>query len=238
MLTIIIRSIIIYLIVLLVFRLMGKRQLGQMQPFELVLTLIIADLATIPMAEVSVPVLHGVVPLLTLVVLHFILTLISRSSHFFSKIISGKPVIIVNPKGIDYKAMKKLNLSTDDIFEALRGAGYFNISQVQYAIMETNGKVSVMPKAEYAPLTNGDLKTNADESFLPIVLVSEGKIIKENVELANISQGVIEDIINKNSKGASVKDVLLLTLDRTGEGYLQLKKGEGKTITAKKVVGV
>ena len=238
MLTIIIRSIIIYLIVLLVFRLMGKRQLGQMQPFELVLTLIIADLATIPMAEVSVPVLHGVVPLLTLVVLHFILTLISRSSHFFSKIISGKPVIIVNPKGIDYKAMKKLNLSTDDIFEALRGAGYFNISQVQYAIMETNGKVSVMPKAEYAPLTNGDLKTNADESFLPIVLVSEGKIIKENIELANISQGEIEDIINKNSKGASVKDVLLLTLDRTGEGYLQLKKGEGKTITAKKVVGV
>ena len=238
MLTIIIRSIIIYLIVLLVFRLMGKRQLGQMQPFELVLTLIIADLATIPMAEVSVPVLHGVVPLLTLVVLHFILTLISRSSHFFSKIISGKPVIIVNPKGIDYKAMKKLNLSTDDIFEALRGAGYFNISQVQYAIMETNGKVSVMPKAEYAPLTNGDLKTNADESFLPIVLVSEGKMIKENVELANISQGEIENIINKNSKGTSVKDVLLLTLDRTGEGYLQLKKGEGKTITAKKVVGV
>lgn len=238
MLTIIIRSIIIYLIVLLVFRLMGKRQLGQMQPFELVLTLIIADLATIPMAEVSVPVLHGVVPLLTLVVLHFILTLISRSSHFFSKIISGKPVIIVNPKGIDYKAMKKLNLSTDDIFEALRGAGYFNISQVQYAIMETNGKVSVMPKAEYAPLTNGDLKTNTNESFLPIVLVSEGKMIKETIELANISQGEIEDIINKNSKGASVKDVLLLTLDRTGEGYLQLKKGEGKTITAKKVVGV
>ena len=238
MLTIIIRSIIIYLIVLLVFRLMGKRQLGQMQPFELVLTLIIADLATIPMAEVSVPVLHGVVPLLTLVVLHFILTLISRSSHFFSKIISGKPVIIVNPKGIDYKAMKKLNLSTDDIFEALRGAGYFNISQVQYAIMETNGKVSVMPKAENAPVTNGDLKTNTNESFLPIVLVSEGKMIKENIELANISQGEIEDIINKNSKGSSVKDVLLLTLDRTGEGYLQLKKGEGKTITAKKVVGV
>lgn len=238
MLTIIIRSVIIYLIVLLVFRLMGKRQLGQMQPFELVLTLIIADLATIPMAEVSVPVLHGVVPLLTLVVLHFILTLISRSSHFFSKIISGKPVIIINPKGIDYKAMKKLNLSTDDIFEALRGAGYFNISQVQYAIMETNGKVSVMPKAEYAPVTNGDLKTNTNESFLPIVLVSEGKMIKENIELANISQGEIEDIINKNSKGASVKDVLLLTLDRTGEGYLQLKKGEGKTITAKKVVGV
>jgi len=93
MLTIIIRSIIIYLIVLLVFRLMGKRQLGQMQPFELVLTLIIADLATIPMAEVSVPVLHGIVPLLTLVILHFILTFITRSSQTFSKFITGLPEI-------------------------------------------------------------------------------------------------------------------------------------------------
>ncbi len=237
MLTIIIRSIIIYLIVLLVFRLMGKRQLGQMQPFELVLTLIIADLATIPMAEVSVPVLHGVVPLLTLVVLHFVLTLISRSSHHFSKIISGKPVIIVNPKGIDYKAMKKLNLSTDDIFEALRGCGYFNISQVQYAIMETNGKVSVMPKSEFAPVTNADLNTSADESFLPIVLVSEGKIIKDNIEIAKVSNSDVENIVKQNSKG-SVKDVLLLTLDQAGQVYLQLKKGEGKSFALKKVAKV
>ena len=146
MLTIVLRSILIYLIVLLVFRLMGKRQLGQMQPFELVLTLIIADLATIPMAEVSVPVLHGIIPLLTLVVLHFILTLLTKSSVFMSRVISGKPTIIINPKGIDYKAMKNLNLSTDDILAALRECGYFSISQIQYAIMETNGKISIMPK--------------------------------------------------------------------------------------------
>ena len=120
MLTIIIRSILIYLIVLLVYRLMGKRQLGQMQPFELVLTLIIADLATIPMAEVSVPVLHGIVPLLSLVILHFLLTLLCKNSQWLSKVISGKPVILINPKGIDYSAMKKLNLATDDIFAALR----------------------------------------------------------------------------------------------------------------------
>lgn len=230
MLTIIVRSIIIYLIVLLVFRLMGKRQLGQMQPFELVLTLIIADLATIPMAEVSVPVLHGVVPLLTLVVLHFVLTLISRSSHVFSKIISGKPVIIVNPKGIDYQAMKKLNLSTDDIFEALRESGYFNISQVQYAIMETNGKVSVMPKADYSPITNLDLKTNAEDSFLPIILVSDGKIIKDNIALAGVSEEEIKQMINKyGNNEQSIKNILLLTLNKVGEGYLQTKTGEGVT---------
>lgn len=107
------------------------------------------------------------------------MTLISRSSQQFSKIISGKPVILVNPKGIDYQAMKKLNLSTDDIFAALRECGYFSLSQIQYAIMETNGKVSVMPKADYAPVTNGDLNTKVEDSFIPIVLISEGKIIKK-----------------------------------------------------------
>lgn len=238
MLTIIIRSIIIYLIVLLVFRLMGKRQLGQMQPFELVLTLIIADLATIPMAEVAVPVLHGIVPLLTLVVLHFVLTLISRNSQKFSKIISGKPVIIINPKGIDYNAMKKLNLSTDDLFAALRECGYFNISQIQYAIMETNGKVSVMPKAEFSPATNGDLNNNVQDGYLPIVLVSEGKIIKENIALAGFSEEKVMKLIkeNSNKKEVRLKDVLLLTVDQTGQEYIQFKIGEGKTFTTERLV--
>lgn len=237
MLTIIIRSIIIYLIVLLVFRLMGKRQLGQMQPFELVLTLIIADLATIPMAEVSVPVLHGIVPLLTLVILHFILTIISRSSMKLSKFISGKPVIIINPKGIDYEAMKKLSLSTDDLFAALRECGYFNISQVQYAIMETNGKVSVMPKAEFAPATNADMKNKVQDSFIPIVLVSEGKIIKENIALAGLGEEKVLEIIEKESgKDIKIKDVLLLTIDQTGEAYLQTKTGEGKRFTTERLV--
>ncbi len=237
MLTIIIRSIIIYLIVLLVFRLMGKRQLGQMQPFELVLTLIIADLATIPMAEVSVPVLHGIVPLLTLVILHFILTIISRSSMKLSKFISGKPVIIINPKGIDYEAMKKLSLSTDDLFAALRECGYFNISQVQYAIMETNGKVSVMPKAEFAPATNADMKNKVQDSFIPIVLVSEGKIIKENIALAGLGEEKVLEIIEKESgKDIKIKDVLLLTVDQMGEAYLQTKTGEGKSFTTERLV--
>lgn len=236
MLTIMIRSIVIYLIVLLVFRLMGKRQLGQMQPFELVLTLIIADLATIPMAEVSVPVLHGIVPLLTLVILHFVLTIISRTSQTFSKIISGKPVILINPKGIDYQAMKKLNLSTDDIFAALREQGYFNINQVQYAIMETNGKVSVMPKAEFSPTTNGDMNLDQEESFLPIILVSEGKMIKENLALAGFKEQNVQDLIKKQENKIKLKEILLLTVDQKGEGYLQTLNGTGKSFHAKRLV--
>lgn len=235
MLTIIIRSVIIYLIVLFVFRIMGKRQLGQMQPFELVLTLIIADLATIPMAEVSVPVLHGIVPLLTLVVLHFILTLITRTSQLFSKFISGKPVIIINPKGIDYNAMKKLNLSTDDIFAALRECGYFSLSQIQYAIMETNGKISVMPKSDYAPATNGDLQLQVEDSFVPIILVSEGKILKENSMLAGLSEEEIKKLISAQD-GGNLKNVLILSVDQRGEGYIQMKNKEGKTFQTKRLV--
>ena len=116
MTTMLIRVLIIYTIILFVFRLMGKRQIGQMQPFEFVLTLIIADLATIPMAEIALPLLNGIVPLLTLVVFHFVITVLTKKSTTFSKIISGKPIIIVNPSGIDYKAIKKLNITIDDLF--------------------------------------------------------------------------------------------------------------------------
>lgn len=235
MLTIIFRSIIIYLIVLLVFRLMGKRQLGQMQPFELVLTLIIADLATIPMAEVSVPVLHGIVPLLTLVVLHFLLTILTKSSQWLSKVISGKPVIVINPKGIDYNAMKKLNLSTDDLYAALRECGYFSIGQVQYAIMETNGKVSVLPKAEYAPATNGDNKNKVEDSFLPIILISEGKLMKENLKVARLDEEKVNTILKKQ-KVYKIKDVLLLSVDQAGQGYIQTMKGEGREFVTKRLV--
>ncbi|MCM1324960.1 MAG: DUF421 domain-containing protein [Acetobacter sp.] len=207
---------------------MGKRQIGQMQPFELVLTLIIADLATIPMAEVSVPVLHGVIPLLTLSVLHFIITLVTKLSSTFSRVISGKPVIIINPKGLDYKAMKQLNLSTDDILAALRTCGYFSVAQVQYAIMETNGKVSVMPKAEYSPATNGALELEEQESFLPITLISEGKVMTENMKVAGLEEQEVLDIIVQNG-GKKIKEVLLLTIDLAGEAYMQLMSGEGKS---------
>ena len=226
MLTIILRSIIIYLIVLFVFRIMGKRQLGQMQPFELVLTLIIADLATIPMAEISVPVLHGIVPLFTLVILHFLLTLLTRLSTTLSAVVSGKPVILINPRGIDYKAMKKLSISIDDIFEAMRGLGYFSLEQIEYAIMETNGKISILPKAELAPATNQSVGAQVEKAVIPINIISEGKILKENLALANIDEAFVEKFLKTNIGKAKIKDVLVMTLDDNGAVYLQLKQGQ------------
>lgn len=220
MLTIVVRAIIIYLVVLFLYRLMGKRQLGQMQPFELVLTLIIADLATIPMAEVSVPVLHGIVPLLTLVILHFVLTFLSKISNKFASFLSGKPVIVINPDGIDYKALKNLNISVDDVFEAIRGCGYFKIEQIQYAIMETNGKMSVLPKSQYAPVTVEDMQLETEKSAIPINIVNEGKIVKDNLPIADINETDVKNILER-AKIKKVKDVLILTVDKNGAVYIQ-----------------
>ncbi len=221
---------------------MGKRQLGQMQPFELVLTLIIADLATIPMAESSVPILHGLVPLFTLVTVHFFLALATRSSNFLNKVISGKPVIVVNPKGIDYQAIKNLNISVDDLFEAIRGCGFFSLDEVQYAIVETNGTVNVLPKKDSSPVTVGDLKETMpqenlkleklkeiDETTIPITLVAEGKINKNNLKLSKLNESKLQKII-KNAGGKHIKDILILTIDGNGKIYYQQKKGTFKTL--------
>ena len=220
MLTTILRVALIYIIVLFLYRLMGKRQLGQMQPFELVLTLIIADLATIPMAEVSVPVLEGIVPLFTLVILHFLITILCKFSTKFSRFVSGKPVIVINPKGIDYKALKNLNLSIDDITEAIRGEGYFNIGEIQYAIMETNGKMSVFPKSEYAPVTNGNMKLQVEKSALPINLVVEGKVLKENLKIASVDESYVKRLLEK-AKIKKIKDCLILSIDKAGSCFAQ-----------------
>ena len=220
MLTIVFRAVIIYLVVLFLYRLMGKRQLGEMQPFELVLTLIIADLATIPMAEVSVPVLHGIVPLFTLVVLHYVLTFFSKISNKFSSFLSGKPVIVINPEGIDNKALKDLDISVDDVFEAIRGCGYFKIEQIQYAIMETNGKMSVLPKSQFAPVTAQDMKLKPEKSTIPINIISEGKINKSNLQIARIDEMEIQKLLQK-AGAKKVKDVLVMTVDKNGSVYVQ-----------------
>lgn len=228
--TLIIRSIIIYFLVLIVFRLMGKRQLGQMQPFELVLTLILADIATIPMTEISTPILHGVVPLLTLLVVHYTITLFSRFSTKFSDMISGKPVIVINQDGVDYKAVKKLNLTIDDITESLRGAGYFSFDEVLFAIMETNGKMSVLPKAQNSPLVKEDMKIKSEENSLPITIISEGKVIKENFEQVKVPEEKIMKYVK--NLGISIKKILIFTLDNNGLIYFQEKYKKGKTLNS------
>lgn len=229
-LTIIFRSLIIYFIVLILLRIMGKRQIGEMQPYELVITLIIADLATVPMSETALPLLHGIIPLITLCILHYLLSFLSRKSLYIRKLVNGKPVIVIGPNGIDYKALKLLNMNFNDLQESLRTAGYFNLEEILYAIVQTNGSLSVLPRAPYAPINAENLKINVDQTSLPIIIFSEGKTHKKNLELAKLNDNFIEQNVQK-AGFKSIKDILLITLNKEGFLYIQPRNGAFKTLS-------
>lgn len=229
MLILFIRVQIIYFIVLLFLRIMGKRQIGEMQPYELVITLIIADLATVPMSDSNIPLLNGILPLAILVLLHYSITMLTRKSIILRKIISGKSIILISPEGIDYKALKKLNMNLNDLQESLRQCNYFNFDQVRYAIIETNGKMSIIPTAQNAPATAQDVNANNPEPALPALIVSDGKIMKENMEALNISEEKLKQIIEQ-LKIKKMKDIIVMNLDSSGKMYYQVKNQSYKVI--------
>lgn len=228
MFTNLLRITIIYLVVLALVRLMGKRQIGETQPFELVIMLIFADIATIPMTDSSIPLLSGIIPLITLVLLQFFLSLISRKSVFFQKIINGKPVIVIGPDGIIYKNLKALNMSLADLQEALRNCNVSSFDEVQYAIVETNGQMSVILKKSKSPATNEDLKIKVGESTFPMIIIDDGKLNKENMKTAKVDEAFINNILQKK-KIKNHKDVIVLSIDNQGEIYLQSKNGNCET---------
>ena len=221
-----IRSVVIYLFVLVIIRLMGKRQVGEMQPFEFVITLIIADLACIPMAELAVPLVHGIVPIFSLLIVHFLICVISRKSMKLRYLLSGRPAIVIGPNGISYNELKKLNMTLHDMIEALRGCDVFNIEDVQYAIIETNGKMCVIKKAELEPATRQDMKVKITPSALPVNIIMDGKLMKENVSLTGINDAFINECLKKANVN-KIKDVLLFTLDNNGNCFIQAKNGKG-----------
>lgn len=220
------RSVIIYILVLLVVRFMGKRQIGEMQPFELVITLIIADLACIPMSELSVPLFHGIVPIFSLMLLHFFICFISRKSVKFRYLISGRPAIVITPQGINYKELKKLNMTIDDLIEAMRGAQYFRVEDIAYAIIETNGSMCVLPKSNSEPPTREELKIPAKESAMSVNIVIDGTLLNENVDLAKLDK-IFFDFCYKKAGVKTYKDILLLSIDNNGDCFLQLKNKDG-----------
>lgn len=219
------RSIIVYTCVLAVVRLMGKRQIGEMQPFEFVITLIIADLACIPMAELSVPLVHGIVPIVTLLIVHFLICFLSRKFQFARYLLTGRPAIVVSPKGINYKELKELNMTLDDLIELMRGCDVFKFEDIAYAIIETNGNLCVIKKASIEPVTREDLKIKVSQNTLPINIIMDGKLMKENVKLSGIDEKFIQKCLSK-AEIKRVKDVLLFTLDNNGEVFLQGKNAE------------
>ncbi len=192
-------------------RLMGKRQLGELQPFELAITLVASELVCIPMADASIPILYGIIPVFSLFLVHILITKLATKSVKFRKFLNGKPVIVIEKGNILPDVMKELNMNIDDIMEALRGEGYFNPSEVEYAILETNGNMSVMPKAQNKPLSPMDMNISTQESEIPVTVIMEGEFIGENI--AQLESTAKERVLKYlNNIGLKPEDVLVLLM--------------------------
>ena len=223
------RVLIIYIIVLVFLRLMGKRQIGEMQPYEVVITLIIADLATIPMSDTNIPLMNGILPLAILVLIHFFITLLTRKNIKIRRLMSGSPVVVISPKGIEYSALKRLNMNIDDLLEAIRQCNYYSFDQVLYAIIETNGKMSVIPVSSNAPATAQDVNVKNPPAHLPHVVVSDGKLIKDEMQKLSLNNQTFNQIL-ENLKINSLKDLIIFSMDSEGKVYYQLKGENYKII--------
>lgn len=198
MLVVFIRTIIIYISLLIGIRLMGKRTIGELQPFELVITLAIADLACMPMQDISVPLVYGLVPLFTMFLLHLGFTWLATKSIKFRRTLNGKPVIVVTPEGIDSEAMAKLNFTVNDLMESLRSQQIFSVDQVKYAVLETNGNLSVMEnESAEAPET------------IPVTLVIEGKKMKTNYSAAGVDDAFVDKTLHE--KNFKAEEIVLFT---------------------------
>ena len=223
------RVLIIYIIVLVFLRLMGKRQIGGMQPYEVVITLIIAVLATIPMSDTNIPLMNGILPLAILVLIHFFITLLTRKNIKIRRLMSGSPVVVISPKGIEYSALKRLNMNIDDLLEAIRQCNYYSFDQVLYAIIETNGKMSVIPVSSNAPATAQDVNVKNPPAHLPHVVVSDGKLIKDEMQKLSLNNQTFNQIL-ENLKINSLKDLIIFSMDGEGKVYYQLKGENYKII--------
>lgn len=223
MISIIIRTFILYIAVTVAIRLMGKRQIGDMQPSELVITLLISEIAAIPLQDKDQPVIGGIVAVFFLVILEISASALTLKSFFVRKLLSGKSVVIIKNGIIDRKAMRDVRMTTLDLIELLRGQNVFDIGDVSFAILEANGNLSVLLKGKKQTVTAEDMKIKNKSDALPLPVISDGKIIPESLDALLIDKKTVMNILNKcNYK---IKNVFLMTLDRNGNYNITSKEG-------------
>lgn len=206
-----IRTTIIFITLLFLMRLMGKSQIGEMQPFEFVITLLIAELACIPMADTSIPILYGIIAIVTIFILHQIVWLLDLWFKPMKNIICGKPSIVINKNGIDEYQLKQNNLDVSDLIESMRVAGYFSLDDVYYGLYEANGSFSALENPDKAA------------SSLSVTVIDCGRADKKNMKLCGLTDDSLKEFLKEQN--AKLKQVLVMTVNGEGRVYFQ-KKGE------------
>ena len=223
------RAIVLYILVLIVMRLMGKREIGQLQPFELAISIMIADLAAVPMAETGVPLTNGIMPILGLLVMHLVISMINMKSSKAREIICGKPSILIYRGKVDQKLLKKERFTITELEERLRDNSIFNIGDVEYAILETSGQVTVIPKPNKRAATPEDFNIEPKYEGIPYDLVVDGKVMYENLQKIGKNYTWLKKQTEKF--GIKPEEALIITIDGEGKFFCQpLEKDGGKNV--------
>ena len=224
MLNMVLRTGLMYSLLLLTVRLLGKRQLGEMEPSEFVVSMLLANLATIPMEEPNVPIFHGILPIALIVGAESIIAYISLRSVGVRKFFCGKPVILIENGKISAENLRKTRVNLDELTMHLREKDIFDLSTVKFAILETNGQLSTLLYGKDQPPTAKDLGTKVKDSQLPITLISDGYIMEENLSLAGKDLPWLQSELKK--RNCMLRNTLLLTIDSSGRIYFVPRKSK------------
>lgn len=216
------RAIVLYIIVLIVMRLMGKREIGQLQPFELAISIMIADLASIPMTEIGIPISNGIIPILGLLVMHLIISMVNLKSNRAREIICGKPRILIYRGKIDEKALKNERLSINELEEKLRSSNIMNLGDVEFAILETSGEVTVIQKPNKRNAIPEDFGIMPEYEGISYDLIIDGKIMEDNLNKIGKNYEWLRKQVEKF--GLKPKEVLVATIDGKGQFFCQKKE--------------
>ena len=216
-----IRTVVLYFIILIVIRLMGKKEIGLMQPFEFVISIMIADIATGPLTETNISLMHGIIPIIGLFLSYMFISICNMKSVFLRGIICGKPKILINKGTIDEEALKKEKVTVNELQERLRVKDIFYIEDVEYAILETNGELSIILKPDRQNVSLSDLNIDGKYKGIPYELVVDGKIMNENLEKINKTYGWLKNEINKF--GYNPEEALIVSCDAEGNIFSQRK---------------
>ncbi|MCD7947286.1 MAG: DUF421 domain-containing protein [Oscillospiraceae bacterium] len=220
-----IRTIILYIIIIIGVRLLGKRQVGELEPSELVLALIIADLAAVPMQDFGIPLLFGIIPIVTLLCLSMIISILNTKSIRFRAIMCGRPSILIHEGKLNQREMAKNRFTIDELTEELRMKNIYDISLVKYGILETNGQLSVLLYANRQPVTAEQLGIGIPETGLPLILINDGRIMARNLETRGLSLDWLDKRL-KERRIHSAQEVFLFTVDEKEQIYLVRKEAE------------
>ncbi len=225
-----IRAILLYLLIIFCLRLMGKRQLGELQPSELVITILISNIASLPIEDTSIPMSMGVIPIIVFAAFELVISSISLKSKKFRSLISGKPIVIIRGGKIDQNAMRRLRFSVDDLMEALREKSIFDLAEVQYAIVETTGQVSVLQKHPAQTVTAEMLHIAGESADPPVILISDGVLLRSGLTECGLRENWVENVLQRHS--LKIPEVFLLAADSSGKYTLiprtALQRGAGK----------